>query len=387
MQYEACIYEDLDLKLPIITHNTKDNSGYFSYDQTGTGKHFIPYPPEGINFPTNGTLVRYSINKNRLKALFVSKRSSIYQFQMDARNITKKYSLNSINTSNISINDVNRDVFVLGDNKTIYRIPNADFKTTCSIRSSNQTVFTKIDSARNLIWQIENERIVLKNYSGNSLLNIYLPHAISSVLNCRINRNTGELFILAKSDYSTYGTEIISYLKNRNSKSFYSPIGDLVVIDQYATDIGLWRLNGVLIVNEDGFIKSMTNGIISNLYDLSSYGIAPSSIESKFNDTIYVFDKSSLILSKIDPNHGTLMWELEVNSVAETEKLKMNANFDGKCVWLTERAIHLIIDEDSRGVIENEYSIHSPGEAFATIEELVNIPHAWLKSQRYYGVG
>jgi hypothetical protein len=304
---------------------------------------------------------------------------------MDARNITKKYSLNSINTSNISVNNVNRDVFVLGDNKTIYCIPNADFKTTRSIQSSNQTIFTKIDSARNLIWQIEKERLVLKNYSGNSLLNIYLPHPISNVFNCKINCNTGELFVLAKSDDSTFGTEIISYLKNRNSKSFYSPIGDLVVIDQYATDIGLWRLNGVLIVSEDGFIKNMTNGVISNLYDLSSYGIVPSLIESKFNNAIYVFDKNSLRLNKINPNSGTLMWQLEINSVVETEELKMNANFDGKCVWLTERVVRLIIDEDYRGFIENEYSIHIPGEAFTTIEELVNIPHAWIKSQNYYG--
>jgi len=222
VHYAISMYDNVELKNTLINHNTINNTEYFSYDTTGTGKHFIPFPTTGLKRPPHNTIVRYQINKNRCKRFFLSKTNNLYQISLDSNFIKNQYDFNDKNILNISLNNINGDICSFCDNGFLYKIDNADLNSkTKSMFLGNDILFLKVDGTRNCLWQINKNDICLKNYYGIEIFSETLPIEINRVLKCIICKNTGELFILAESALAISGTVLISYLKNRGTSDFY----------------------------------------------------------------------------------------------------------------------------------------------------------------------
>jgi len=382
VHYQTYIYDNVELNYPLINHNSQNQTHYFKYDETGTGKHFRGFPPGGLNRPTQGTLIRYQINKNRLKRFFTSKEHSLHQISLDSKSIVKTYNFNTIKIRNTSLNDINGDIWTFCDNNFAYCISNADFQSkTRSLFLSSDTLFIKVDGIRNSIWAIEKEKIILKDYYGAELLNKDLPLEISNVLDCLIVPNTGEIFILAT--LSASGTILISYLKNRSdgdSSSLSSSSGDdLYYVVSDIDSISDWGINNVLCVSGDGWVKKYTNGVLTNLFSLS---ISCNYISSNANGYIYILDRSLSVLNKIN-SVGTLIWSMSLPVVSRPETMKIAGNFDGSCIWVySYDTCSIILDNGYSARLENDIRIGGIGSIWGCCEKQLVLPHAWIKNER-----
>ena len=377
IHYQTPIYDNIKLDYPLINNNSQNQNYLFLYDQTGTGKHFLPFPSEGLNKPSQSTIVRYQLNKNRLKRFFISKANNLYQVSCDSKYIAKTYDFNGINIINTSLNDVNGDLWSFCDNNFVYCISSADFQSkTRSLSLNDETIFVKVDGIRNLIWQIENNKIVSKDYYGTELFNENLPMEINEVIDCIIIPNTGEIFILAKSNASTSGTLLISYIRNRTGS-------DLLYIDSYIEGMGEWSINNVLIVNGDGFIKKYENGILTNLFDLSTYGINTNYISSMGGKDIYILDRTNGMLNKINDS-GILVWDISLPYTSKPETMKIQTNFDGQCIWIFAYDFcSIILDNDYYAHLENCLNFSGIGDLWGCCEKQLVLPHVWIKSENY----
>jgi len=375
VNYQTSIYDNIELNYPLINNNTIDQRYCFSYDQTGTSKHFRGFPAGGLNRPPADAIVRYQLNKNRLRRFFVSKNNNLHQISFDSKIIVKTYNFNELNIKNISLNDINGDIWAFADNFA-YCINNADFNSkTRSLQLSEDTLFVKIDGIRNSIWQIEKRKIVLKDYYGTELFNSNLPMEINSVIDCLIMQNTGEIFILAQSGLSTSGTILISYIKNRVGLS------DLLYIDSYIEGIGDWGIHNVLAVSGDQFVKKYEDGVLTTLFDLSSYGINCNCVSSLANNNIYVLDRSGL-LNKINYSTGELIWNISVPSVTRPETMKIFGNFEGDCIWVgSYDSCCVILDNGDSAHLENNLYVAGIGSMWDCLEKQLVLPHIWMKCE------
>ena len=364
------------MNYPLINNDSINQIYNFSYDETGTGKHFRGFPPGGLNRPPTDAIVRYQLNKNRLKRFFVSKNNNLHQISFDSKTIAKTYNFNEMSIKNISLNDVNGDIWAFADNFA-YCINNANFNSkTRSLQLSEDTLFAKVDGIRNSIWQIEKKKIVLKDYYGTELFNANLPMEINSIIDCLIMQNTGEIFILAQSDLSTSGTILISYIKNRVG------LDDLLYIDSYIEGIGDWGIHNVLAVSGDEFVKQYEDGVLTTLFDLSLYGINCNCIASLASNNIYVLDINNLLLNKINYLNGELIWNISVPSVTRPETMKIFGNFDGSCVWVgSYDSCCVILDNGDSAHLENNLYVAGTGNICGGLEKQLVMPHIWMKNE------
>ena len=294
----------------------------------------------------------------------------------DSKSIAKTYKFNELNIRCISSNDVNGDLWAFCDNNFAYCVQNADFQSkTRSVLLNEETIFVKVDGARNSIWQIEKGELVLKDYWGTELFSEILPLEINRVVDCLIIPNTGEILVLAESGQSISGTILFSYIRNRVG------LDDLLYVDDHIEGISDWGIRNVLAVSGDGFVKKYENGVLTNVFDLSPYGINCNCVSSMAGNDIYVLDRNMPMLYKID-NGGTLVWNIYLPGSSRPETTKMVANFDGKCVWVSSYdSCAVILDNGYYANLENDLWIGGIGDMWSCCEKQLVLPHVWTKNE------
>lgn len=347
VNYQIYGSHDKDFSRKLLSLNTINDKEYFKFDETGTGEHFNGFPIGGLNKPDRNSLVRFQFLKENIQDVFVSKSNNLFCFSPDVTSIIDSIQLKDSMISCVSSDCYNQNVFMLGTNKMIYVVPNnINLNDMSSLYASSNVLSIKIDGIRNNLWQIEKNKIRLTDLNNNQILSVDLPDEIKEVIDIHVVKNTGHLFFIAKSDYASSGTFLVSYNKNRYETRTHGGDMDLITLDVVATSLGEWGAFNTLVGDGTNILKKFEIGRIENLLNLTSSGINIDVVSGIAKNKLYILDRNVRTLSKIDMATGYIYWQTELPYTNYNDNLSIKNNNTGSYIYFWSNDIVGVVEDN-----------------------------------------
>jgi hypothetical protein len=168
VQYVLSTFDTLDHKVPL------QGTFFYSLDN---GVNWVDYPlsEQGQLF-TTAYKMRVILDIGNIGYIFAEKNGTIYKITGDGKKNVGNYTISDF-TSSAFENDGKNNLYIGGQNKTLYKI-DSDLKPSNSINIHNNPLGITIDSSRNQFWQIDKTKIYLKDLEGDTIFSLNLPFEI-----------------------------------------------------------------------------------------------------------------------------------------------------------------------------------------------------------------
>ena len=153
---------------------------YYSLDN---GENWIDYPlgEQGKAF-YSAYKMKLVVNAGELNDVFASKNGIIYKIYAQGNGVSETYTVGSFNGTSLSLDIRNNDVYLTGQNKTAYKVDSSPILKSAdnSINLLEEPLGIAVDGTRNSMWQINRNRVYLKDLEGNEIFNVDLPYEIDT---------------------------------------------------------------------------------------------------------------------------------------------------------------------------------------------------------------
>ena len=159
---------------------TSSIQGTFFYSLDG-GQTWIDFPRGESGQIFNAAYkMRVVINVANSGFVFVEKGGTVYRIDADLKENIENLVVADFTSTGFDIDAENNDLYISGQNNTLYKID-----TTQKLKAGDNSLNIRenplgfaIDGSRNLLWQVQRDRVLLKNLDGELLRTYILPEEI-----------------------------------------------------------------------------------------------------------------------------------------------------------------------------------------------------------------
>ena len=266
----------------------KGSVGIFSYS-LDSGDTWISFPKTGQAF-TTAYKMRLIINPADVGFVFAEKYGTIYKIRADIFEVIDTYSIDRFNSSGFEINPTTNNLYISGQNQTIYRMDGNDDLEIAdnSINAGYDPLGIAIDGTRQLLWQVQSDVVFLKDIKGNFIKSYALPSTIyNSSLIKVVNKFNGNFVFIG---LTASGDMIIECNRSTGVLTY-------VLSSKSITDISLYDDNSYLVCFGDEWIGLYDEGSYDTYYiqtDFDSIDQVIQSSEAEF----YALSRSENKLAK-----------------------------------------------------------------------------------------
>lgn len=328
---------------------------FYSLDD---GETWVNYPvgEQGKTF-TSAYKMKVLINSSNINYLFAEKGGTVYKIRSDIKEIIDSYEID-ITSSGISVDSKN-NLYVYGDNKTLYKIDTKDQLKPAdySINILADPLGIVIDDARRTFWQIDGDKVNIKDMSGKLIFSKKIRYPILSNFKKVLNKFNGNICFsgLTSRGYCIYEVDYIT-------KNIYCTRSSKII-----SDICLENSLSYLLSFSDNWIGQYSLGVINNEYFDSGISIVDSIlINSSLDYYLLNRDLNKIYKYRLVSVVWTSIWEsyLPDYSLRYSGNILMRES-DDKVIYYNNENIYMVRGED--GLVSNGVEIAGDGDLHVSI--------------------
>jgi len=175
-------YNPIIYTLTTYNESTASIQGTFYYSlDDGTTWVDFPIGEAGQVF-NSAYKMRVVINSANSNFIFAEKSGTISRVASDGSAVLEEYTIDTFTSGDISINSQNNAIYLVGQDETIYKTDTYQKMRAGdnSINAQANPIGIAVDGTRDSFWQIDHNKIHLKELNGNEIFSLDLPQTIDT---------------------------------------------------------------------------------------------------------------------------------------------------------------------------------------------------------------
>lgn len=336
---------------------------HYSLDSGGSWEVF-PSGDQGKKFYVPYRL-RFNVTAADTGDIFVENNGVIYRIRPDGKAVVENYTPTNLSAIyDFDLNPKDNSIFILGEG-TLYRLDTSNeirpFKKSINLKSAS-TISIALNGERQNFWQVDTDKVYLKDMFGENIFSSDLPEFGGNVetdkLISVVNKFNGNFLFAWNYDNKPYIFECLHYGKTVSSEQlrYHDRPTDICLFtdDTYLVAYGEYRLGRW--VPESFELGARLQHTYVEL------PIRIHRIKCNDNGTFYSLDRISNVLQKFTLNPFVLLWSYTLSNLASKNYGDITIRqSDNTIIFNNNVDVVVIRDDGDSAIMLNSVNFGSQG--------------------------